>query len=336
MIGQPRSNQRSAFVTGLLSASLIAAAAGTAMAQDAASSLDPGADLSTQQLVISNWAGYMPEELPANFEAEFGTPVTVANHATNEEIVAKLTAGGDSGIDVAFVSGAVRPGARRAGAAGADRHTTSCPTSPTSTRRPTSSAYDPGNVFSVPYAWGTTGLCYRERPHRIRARQLVRPAEPEPRTSTGKTTMLCDRALADAARPRRHSATRPTPPTRPRWRAVKELLIEAKDRPCSAYDDTTFYSGSSSGEASLVEAWDGWCNYGIAENTRASSSSCPRRAATCGSDTMVVLKTSQEQGGGPRLHRLHPRARRSTPGSPRTSSTRCPTRPAMELVDREL
>ncbi len=105
MIGQPRSNQRSAFVIGLLSASLVVATAGTTVAQDPASSLDPGADLSTQQLVISNWALYMPEELPANFEAEFGTPVTVTNHATNEEIVAKLTAGGDSGIDVAFVSG---------------------------------------------------------------------------------------------------------------------------------------------------------------------------------------------------------------------------------------
>jgi spermidine/putrescine transport system substrate-binding protein len=33
-----------------------------------------------------------------------------------------------------------------------------------------------------------------------------------------------------------------------------------------AYDDTTFYSRLVSGEASMVVAWDGWCNYGIAEN----------------------------------------------------------------------
>ena len=33
-----------------------------------------------------------------------------------------------------------------------------------------------------------------------------------------------------------------------------------------AYDDTTFYSKLVSGEALLVEAWDGWCNYGITDN----------------------------------------------------------------------
>ena len=67
--------------------------------------LDPNADLSQQTLTVSNWAGYYPEDMAAQFEAAVGTPMTIANHATNEEIMAKLTAGGDSGIDVAFVSG---------------------------------------------------------------------------------------------------------------------------------------------------------------------------------------------------------------------------------------
>ena len=73
--------------------------------EDPTSSLDPNADLTKQSLVVSNWAGYMPEDLPNTFEAAVGPKVTVTTHATNEEIMAKLTAGGDSGIDVAFVSG---------------------------------------------------------------------------------------------------------------------------------------------------------------------------------------------------------------------------------------
>ena len=84
---------------GLVAGAMALSAAGVVVAQDDAP------DLSGQSLVISNWAGYMPEDLPERFEEATGVPVTVANHATNEEIVAKLTAGGDSGIDVAFVSG---------------------------------------------------------------------------------------------------------------------------------------------------------------------------------------------------------------------------------------
>ena len=68
-------------------------------------SLNPNADLKSQSLVVSNWDAYMPEDLPAKFQAAVGPKVTVTHHATNEEIMGKLTAGGDSGIDVAFVSG---------------------------------------------------------------------------------------------------------------------------------------------------------------------------------------------------------------------------------------
>ena len=46
---------------------------------------------------------------------------------------------------------------------------------------------------------------------------------------------------------------------------VKELMLEAKPN-LLAYDDTTFYERLVSGEAVMVEAWDGWCNYGTAEN----------------------------------------------------------------------
>ncbi|MGW7616124.1 hypothetical protein ACWGLG_09685 [Streptomyces antimycoticus] len=71
----------------------------------ASASLDPEADLSKQRLTVSTWDGYMPKNLPARFKSAVGAPMTVAKHSTNEEIVAKLTASADSGIDVAFVSG---------------------------------------------------------------------------------------------------------------------------------------------------------------------------------------------------------------------------------------
>ena len=96
--------QRRSLGLGLVAASaLVLAACGGG--GSGASELDPNADLSKQTLTVSNWAGYYPEDLPAKVQEATGTPVTIANHATNEEIVCKLTAGGDSGFDVAFVSG---------------------------------------------------------------------------------------------------------------------------------------------------------------------------------------------------------------------------------------
>jgi len=44
---------------------------------------------------------------------------------------------------------------------------------------------------------------------------------------------------------------------------VKEQMETTKDT-LLAFDDTTFYSKLVSGEAAMVEAWDGWCNYAIA------------------------------------------------------------------------
>ncbi|WP_158711318.1 hypothetical protein [Streptomyces sp. NRRL S-1824] len=37
-------------------------------------SLDARADVSRQRLTVSNWEGYMPEDLPARFKAATGVP----------------------------------------------------------------------------------------------------------------------------------------------------------------------------------------------------------------------------------------------------------------------
>lgn len=74
---------------------------------------------------------------------------------------------------------------------------------------------------------------------------------------------------------------------------VKDLLISAK-RTLLAYDDTTFYSKLVSGEAVLVHAWDGWCNYGIAENAEIKYV-IPSEGSDLWLDTIVVLKASENK-----------------------------------------
>ncbi|MFM1964539.1 MAG: hypothetical protein RL134_264, partial [Actinomycetota bacterium] len=92
-------------VGGAVIAVLLAACGGGSSDSEASASLDPNADLSKQSIVVSNWDAYMDPDAALKFTDTTKASMTVANHATNEEIVGKLTAGGDPGIDVAFVSG---------------------------------------------------------------------------------------------------------------------------------------------------------------------------------------------------------------------------------------
>ena len=56
------------------------------------------------KVVISNWDGYMPKDMAEKFKAATGLDLEVAVHATNEEIMGKVTASGGEGFDVLFVS----------------------------------------------------------------------------------------------------------------------------------------------------------------------------------------------------------------------------------------
>jgi spermidine/putrescine transport system substrate-binding protein len=266
-----------------------AAAESAAPAESAASEEAAAPDISGQTLTVSNWAGYYPEDLAAQVEAANGTPVTIANHATNEEIMAKLTAGGDSGFDVAFVSGQYAQALNDAGLLEAI-DAAQVPNLSNLFPEATQLAYDPGNTFSVPYAWGTTGICYRsdliDEPTSWNA--ILEPSD----DSKGKVTqMTTERWLALPALKALGYSINTTDDAE--LEKAKELLIASKPD-LLAYDDTTFYSRLVSGEANAVVAWDGWCNYGTAENPDIKFV-VPEEGSDLWADTMVILKSSQNK-----------------------------------------
>lgn len=252
--------------------------------------LDPDADLTKQSLVVSIWADYSPADLAETFEAETGIPITIVNHATNEDIMGKLTAGGDSGIDVAFVSGQYAQALNEAGLI-SDLDKALIPNESNLYDEATQLAYDKGNVYSMPYAWGTTGLCYRSdlvAAEPTSWNDLLKPAP----DVTGKTTMLAtERWMALPALKQLGMSVNTTNPDD--LAAVKEQLLETKPT-LLAFDDTTFYTKLVSGEASLTQAWDGWCNYGIAEDPNIKFV-VPTEGSDLWTDTMTVLKTSKNK-----------------------------------------
>jgi spermidine/putrescine transport system substrate-binding protein len=245
--------------------------------------------LCAEDLVVSNWDGYMAPDAIDTFNATTGNSAELVLHATNEEIMGKLIASQGKGYDVVFVSSPFAEVLHNLGLA-EDLDHAKLPNIGNLYAEAATLKHDPGNAFSVPYAWGTTGLCYRSDlvAEPTSWMDLLAPSE----TLTGKTTMLAtDRWLLAAGQLALGQSVNETDPSK--LDAVRDVLIAAK-KTLLAYDDTTFYAKLVSGEAELVQAWDGWCNYGIAENADIKYL-IPKEGSDLWVDTMVILKGSEHK-----------------------------------------
>ena len=246
--------------------------------------------LHAENLVVSNWDGYMAADAIDSYSAETGNGAELVLHGTNEEIMGKLIASKGKGYDVVFVSSPFAEVLNNLGLAETLDHA-KLPNIVNLYAEAGQLEHDPGNAFSVPYAWGTTGLCYRsdkisDTPDSWM--DLLAPSE----EVTGKTTMLAtDRWLLGAGFLAKGFSVNETDAGK--VAEVRDLLVDAK-KTLLAYDDTTFYAKLVSGEAELVHAWDGWCNYGIAENTDIKYV-IPEEGSDLWVDTMVILKNSEKK-----------------------------------------
>ncbi|MFI6453062.1 spermidine/putrescine ABC transporter substrate-binding protein [Streptosporangium amethystogenes] len=264
-------------------------AADTAAPAASASSaqLNPNADLSKQSITISVWDGYTPKELAAEVKEKLKTELKVTLHDTNEVIMAKLTGGADTGLDVAFVSGQYAQALNEAGLL-EPLHPELIPNLANLYPEAKELSYDKGNVFSVPYTWGTTGICYRT--------DLVKTAPTSwndllspPEEAVKKVTMMTtERWLAlPAIKALGYSVNTKSDEEIAK---VKEALLKAKPK-LLAYDDTTFGERLKTGEAVMVEAWDGWCP----TTEKNIKFVVPKEGSDLWVDTMVVLKSSKNK-----------------------------------------
>lgn len=281
---------RARFATlGILGAALaLTACSGSSEGEETA--LDPDIDISTQTLTISTWPEYYPPTIAKDFEQEFGTKVNIIHHATNDEAMARLTNSADSGVDIAFLSGSFIQALKEQGKL-ATLDKTAIPNESNLYDAATSLEYDPGNTVSMPYVWGTTGLCYRS--------DLV-PAEPTswndllnpaPEVS-GKTTMLDDLrwTILPALKLEGYSANTTDPVE---LEAAKQQLMQTTDT-LLAFDNTTYGEKLLAGEAVLSEAFDGWCNSAIGENPDIKFM-IPEEGSDIWIDSMVVMKSSKNK-----------------------------------------
>jgi len=111
-----------------------------------------------KRLALYNWTDYVAETTIPSFEEETGIRVTQDYFSSNEELLAKLQAGG-SGYDVIvpsdyMVSIMIKSDVLR------PLDMSKIPNFENIGGNFRDLPYDPDNRYSVPYQWGTTGLLY--------------------------------------------------------------------------------------------------------------------------------------------------------------------------------
>ncbi len=115
-----------------------------------------------ETLNIFNWSEYMPDSILRDFEAEFNIEVVYDTYGSNEEMLAKLMAGGlgqydlavpsDYMVDVMIAEGVLE-----------EIDLSQIPNLSHIDPKYLNTPYDPENRYSLPYMWGTTGIAYNTR-----------------------------------------------------------------------------------------------------------------------------------------------------------------------------
>lgn len=116
-----------------------------------------GADSSVR---FYNWSDFIAPETPLEFTKETGLPLVIDSFDSAEVMQSKLMAG-RSGYDVVVATSNVLPNLIKAGVLQKlDRSQLSNWTHLDSGILKQLQANDPGNLYAVPYLWGTTGIGY--------------------------------------------------------------------------------------------------------------------------------------------------------------------------------
>lgn len=212
-----------------------------------------------EDLRIFGWADEMPDEVLQDFEAETGIAVTFDTFDSNESMIAKLDAGG-SGYDLVNPSQyAVQILVNRGKLAELDhaRIETYDKIGPSFKEV----SYDPGNKYSVPYVWGTTGLAYNKT------------CVDAPITSwkalfdekyKGRIYMLDNMLAAYIAGLQVNGFDANTTDPAEIEKATETLIAQ---KPLLAgYNSTNFADLVSSGEACVVESWSSSVLQAIEDN----------------------------------------------------------------------
>jgi spermidine/putrescine transport system substrate-binding protein len=232
------------------------------------------------ELRIFNWSDYIAADTITRFEHEFGVHVTYDTYESNEEMVAKLVAGG-GGYDIVAPTGYLIPVLVEGGLLQPLDHAVLgnwhhlLPIF-------VEAEADPGGRYSMPYQWGTTGLAYRE--------DLV-DATPDSwgdldrAPLRGRVTMLDDEreVLGALLRYRGHSVNSTS---RGELLRARDDALQFKSN-LRAYLSATVKGQLISGDIALAQLWSGDTRQATLEDPRVRYV-VPREGSLLSTDYLTI------------------------------------------------
>jgi spermidine/putrescine transport system substrate-binding protein len=234
-----------------------------------------------KQLNLYNWADYVAEGTVPGFQKQTGIKVTQDFYSSNEDLLAKLQAGGtgydvivpsDYMVAIMIKSDVVQrldmdqiPNAKNVGKAYKGL------------------SYDPNNEYSLPYQWGTTGILYNKK----ELGQLPESWDPMwDEEFSGQVSMLNDTRETMGAALYKLGFSVNTTDTAELERAADELKRQ-KPLVRGYFDSTEARPLVQNGDLLLAHVFSGDAFLGIAENPDLDYI-IPKPAASRWTDNMCI------------------------------------------------
>jgi spermidine/putrescine transport system substrate-binding protein len=114
-----------------------------------------------KQLNFYNWTDYIAADTIPNFQKRTGIHVTYDNYSSNDELFAKMTVG-NTGYDIIVPTDNVLVKMKH-GNLLEKLDLSKIPNVGNLDPRFRNAAYDPGNQYSIPWQWGTTGIGFDKK-----------------------------------------------------------------------------------------------------------------------------------------------------------------------------
>ncbi len=119
--------------------------------------LQPVSVLASEKVYIYNWTEYIPDAVLEQFTSETGIKVIYSTYESNETMYAKLKLIKGEGYDLVFPSTYFVSKMSKEGMLQPLNHAL-LPNIATLDTSLMDKEFDPGNVYSIPYMWGSTGI----------------------------------------------------------------------------------------------------------------------------------------------------------------------------------
>ena len=288
-----------------------------------------------RELHIYNWSDYIADDTVPNFEREFGVRVTYDTYESAEEMIAKLVAGA-TGYDIIVPTGYVVPVLLSTGLiAPLSRKYLSNwgNVSPIFQHLPT----DPGNRYTVPWQWGTSGIAYRTDKVTVPVDSWAIFNQP---ALSGKMTMMDDarEVIGAMLRYRGHSLNSVDPAE---LAQAKRDAIAAKPQ-LKAYISAPVKGQLVSGDVWLAQLWSGDTLQAQAEQP-AIAYAIPREGCSIWNDSICMPATARHRRAAHEWmnYILRPEvgaaiSRATGYGSPNVAATKLLERPVPYPTQEEL